>query len=128
MSLEERNKLLTEIYNLNLVQNYCKKICYDDENQIDDIIGEIFLQITEIPCEKWDVLLEQGTSTDPLKAIRAFISGICYRNIRSTNSKVWYKLKRHESIEYTKTDEEWEILNSYFQDNTLNNKVNGKSE
>ena len=53
---------------------------------------------------------------------------MCYRNIRSTNSKVWYKLKRHESIEYTKTDEEWEILNSYFQDNTLNNKVNGKRE
>jgi hypothetical protein len=46
-----------------------------------------------------------STDKDNLKAVRAFISGICYRNIKSQNSKVWYKIKRHDTMEFTKTDE-----------------------
>lgn len=125
MTIEERNRLLTEIFNLNLVQNYCKKICSDEKN-IEDIIGEIWLQVCEVPIEKWDFLLSQGTDKDNLKSVRAFISGICYRNIKSQNSKVWYKIKRHDTMEFTKTDEEWNNINNIFKYNILNEIINGK--
>lgn len=126
MTIDERNDLLTEIYNLHLIDNYCKKIAYDDEVQLDDIIQEIYLQVCEVSTDKWEELLSQGTKNDRLKAVRAFVSGICYLSIRSKNSRVYYKLKKHTNMEYTKSDDEWETLSSQLVDNTLMDMMNGR--
>lgn len=108
MTIEEKNDLLCEIYKLGLVDNYIKKLSFsNDYEQIEDITQEIWLQICEVSTEKWEQLLSQGTEKDRLKAVRGYISGMVHRNVRSTNSKVWYKLKKHTEREILKDSEIW---------------------
>ena len=96
----DRDDLLIYLKNLGLVENYTRKLALsNDWEQIDDEIGEIWLQICEIPQEKWDKLLLQGTQSDRFKAVRGFVAGLIHRNIRSTNSKLYYRLKKHQERE-----------------------------
>ena len=91
-----RDEILRYIYDLNFVENYAKKLANtDDWYQIDDIISDLWLQICEIPEEKWDKLLSQGTKKDSFYAVRGFVSGLIYRNVKSKNSKLYYHLKKH---------------------------------
>ena len=66
---------------------------------IEDITQEIWVQICEVPDEKWQKLLSQGTKSDSFKAVRGYISGLIYRNVKSVNSKVYNKLKKHQTKE-----------------------------
>lgn len=120
MTIEERNKLLEEIQKLGLVENYAKKLCNSqDFNQFDDVIQELWLQLCEIPCEKWVDLLEQGTNKDRLKAVRGYISGVLHRSIRSNSSRLYNKLKKHQKYEYMEDDNTWLTLNEIADNNML---------
>lgn len=95
-----RDEVLEYIYNLQFIQNYTRKLANcDDWNLIDDIVQDIFLQLCEVPEEKWQTLLSQGTKNDSFKAVRGYVSGLVYRNVKSKNSKVYYHLKKHSERE-----------------------------
>lgn len=103
-----RDEVLNYLLSTNLVDNYIKKIAFsNDYEQIEDITQEIWLQICEVSEEKWEQLLNQGTEKDKFTKCRAFTSGLIHRNIRSKNSKVWYKLKKHTEREILKDSEIW---------------------
>ena len=95
-----RDEVLEYIYNLQFIQNYTRKLANcDDWILIDDIVQDIFLQLCEVPEEKWQTLLSQGTKNDSFKAVRGYVSGLVYRNVKSKNSKVYYHLKKHSERE-----------------------------
>ena len=118
MTLEERNKLFEEIQQLGLVENYTKKLCNSqDFNQFDDTVQEVWLQLCEVPLNKWDDLLQQGTEKDRLKAVRGYISGVLHRSIRSNSSRLYNKLKKHQRYEYMEDENTWERLKYEVPDN-----------
>lgn len=95
-----KNDIIQYIYDLNFVPAYARQLANSsDWNIIEDIVQEIWLQICEVPEEKWRALLNQGTKKDSFKAIRGYVSGLCYRNIKSVNSKVYNRLKKHQTRE-----------------------------
>lgn len=107
-----RNEVLQYIFDLQFVQNYTRKLANsDDWDIIEDIIQDIFLQLCEVSDDKWQNLLNQGTKNDSFKAVRGYVSGLVYRNVKSKNSKVYYHLKKHSEREiamgdtYTKYEE-----------------------
>ena len=96
----KRDELLEYVYNLNLVPAYTRQLANSsDWAQIEDITQEIWLQICEVPEEKCTKLLGQGTKKDSFKAVRGYISGLIYRNVKSVNSKVYNRLKKHQTRE-----------------------------
>lgn len=102
-----RDETLQYLYDLGLVEKYSRKIMLECDYSIaEDIIQHIWLQLCEVKDEKWADLWQQGTNTDKAKAVRGFVSGIIYRNIRSKNSKVWSALKKYKDHEYIMTDDE----------------------
>lgn len=106
-----RDELLQYIIDLQFVENYTKKLAYSNDFPIiDDEIQEIYLQLCEVRDEKWQELLAQGTKGDAFKAVRGFISGLIYRNVRSMNSKLYYRLKRHGEREILADSEQWRAL------------------
>lgn len=95
-----RNEILQFVYDLNLVPAYTRQLANSsDWAQIEDITQEIWVQICEVPEEKWQILLGQGTKNDSFKAVRGYISGLIYRNVKSANSKVYNRLKKHQTRE-----------------------------
>lgn len=95
-----KNDTLNYIYDLGLVQGYLGKLIYNtDKEDYDDYFQEIFLQLCEVPEEKWQKLWEQGTKNDGAKAIRGYVSGLIHRNVRSKNSRLYYKLKKYKERE-----------------------------
>lgn len=95
-----RNETLQYINDLGLINGYLGKLIYpSDRDNYDDYFQEIWLQVCEVKPEKWEQLWEQGTRTDGSKAIRGYISGLVHRNIRSKNSRLYYKLKKHKERE-----------------------------
>lgn len=110
-----RDETLQYIADLGLVQGYVAKLIYiDDIPDYDDFVQECFLQICEVKPEKWEALWQQGTKNDGAKAVRGYVSGIIHRNVKSRNSRLWTKLKRHKERELPFSDcfinenEEWE--------------------
>lgn len=91
-----RDEILQYIYDLNFVEGYARKLASpQDWEMMDDIIQDLYLQICEIPEEKWQKLLAQGTKKDSFHSVRGFVSGLIYRNVKSKNSKLYYHLKKH---------------------------------
>lgn len=106
-----REEILNYIIETKLVENYTKKLANsDDWEQIEDITQEIYLQICEIPENKIIELYSQGTEKDPFKSVRGYVTGLIYRNIKSKNSKVWTKLKKHYTREFIQSSDEWDIF------------------
>lgn len=95
-----REEILQYIYDLQFVPNYIKKLANSSDWEIiDDEIQDIWLQLCEVKEEKWAKLLDQGTKNDSFKAVRGFVSGLIYRNIKSLNSRLYYRLKKHKEKE-----------------------------
>lgn len=95
-----RNDTLTYIYDLGLVQGYLGKLIYNtDKEDYDDYFQEIWVQLAEVSEEKWNNLWSQGTKNDGAKAIRGYVSGLIHRNVRSKNSRLYYKLKKYKERE-----------------------------
>lgn len=95
-----RDEILQYIYDLQFVPNYVRKLANsEDWSILNDEIQDIWLQLCEVKDEKWQTLLAQGTKTDSFKAVRGYVSGLVYRNVKSKNSKVYYHLKKHSERE-----------------------------
>lgn len=91
-----RDETIQYIYDLGLVEGYLGKLIYQsDKEDYDDFLQEIWVQVCEIPEEKWEKLWAQGTKNDGAKAVRGYISGLIHRNVRSKNSRLYYKIKKH---------------------------------
>ncbi len=107
----DRDEILEYIYNLNFVEGYSRQLANtDDWDIIEDIIQEIYLQLCEVSNEKWQNLLKQGTTNDSFKAVRGYVAGLIHRNIRSKNSRAYYKLKRHWEKEIPIDDATMKII------------------
>lgn len=102
-----RQDVLDWLLYIGLVDNYIKKLEYADipEDTLKDEIQDIWLEICEIPEEKWIILFNQGGAT----AIKAYVSGIIYREIHSNSSKIYFKYKRHFNTFKHISDEAWDV-------------------
>lgn len=102
----DRNDILNWLYNTGLVKNYIKRLEYKDidEETLNDEIQEVWLMICEIPQDKWDNLFIQGTTP-----IKAFISGLIFRQIHSNSSPVYNKLKKQYTIEKHLSEKCWDV-------------------
>lgn len=102
-----RDDILNWLQYTELVDNYIKKLEYADipDETVQDEIQEIWLEICEIPQSKWDRLYYQGTT-----AIKAYISGLIYREIHSNTSKIYNKYKKPYLMFKRISDESWEVF------------------
>lgn len=103
-----RNDILEWLHYIGLVDNYIKKLEYDSvpPETVQDEIQDIWLEICELSQEKWDYLYQQSAT-----AIKAYISGLIYRNIHSCTSKLYNKYKRLDNLCIHISDESWEVFN-----------------
>lgn len=108
MPLENSNRdtILNWLYKSNLVPwyvTYLMELPIDNE-LVQDYIGEIYLQICEIPQEKWDSLYKQGKF-----AVSGYVTGVIKFQICSLHSSIWRKYQRPSETEKIMNDEFWSI-------------------
>lgn len=97
-----RDEVLNYLISTNLVENYIKKLGYNmDFENYDDIKQEVYLMLCEVKEEKWIELLNQGTEKDKYYNCRGYASGLIFHQIRSKNSKIYSKYKKHKENEFT---------------------------
>lgn len=97
-----RDETINYILDTGFVEKYVTKLVGYYEP---DFIQDIWLQILEIPESKWKLLW-----TQPNFSPIAFVSGLIYRNIKSSSSPIYYKYKKRANHEHFKTDKEWSVL------------------
>ena len=78
---------------------YTIQLIGDDDTSVDDVIQDIYLELLEKSQEDWDKLTCQGYA-----AVRAYISGMIYRQIVSTNSPSYYKYRRYNQHKLSMED------------------------
>lgn len=86
----KRDDIIEWIMYTNFVDNYTIQLAGDDDTTVDDVIQDIYLTLLEKTQEDWDKLTRQGLST-----IRAYISGLIYRQVKSANSPSYYQYRRY---------------------------------
>ena len=116
-----RDKILNYLIKSNFVTSYTKKLVYpsDKDNLQDDYISEVWLQICEIPEEKWLELYNRRPNQDEFYDIRNFVSVIIRNTVRSTTSSAYRKLKKQSTIADNLSDDDWEILKNTIADNQI---------
>lgn len=98
----DKNSVVEWLRESHLIENYCQALEGRNSTYLLDIISEIYLLILEIPDDKWEDLVNQG----PV-AIRAYITGIIYRNINSNTSSIYLKYKKIARHQVQMTDDLW---------------------
>lgn len=109
-----RDDVLIWITKTNLVEWYVTYLLKRSIEQGDtaDKIQEIYLEICNVPQEKWDDLYEQG-----VYSISAYVSGLIHRQIVSNTSKVYFKYNRYRERFVTMEDSFWQsFFGSYDKD------------
>lgn len=103
----DRTDIINWLNYTGLVDNYIRKLEFTDVDPeiINDEIQECWLMICEIPQEKWDNLYMQGTTP-----IKAFISGLIFRQIHSNSSPVYKKYKQKFNKIKHISDKSWEVF------------------
>lgn len=103
----DRNDIISWLSYTQLIENYVKKLEYGDidPETIQDEIQEIWLSICEIEQNKWDDLYRQGAT-----AIKAYVSGLIYRQIHSNISKIYTKYKKPYLMFKHISDKTWEVF------------------
>lgn len=117
-----RDEILNYLIKSNFVTSYTKKLVYlsDKDNLQDDYISEVWLQICEIPEEKWLELYNRRPNQDEFYDIRNFVSVIIRNTVRSTTSSAYRKLKKQSTVADNLSDDDWEILANTIPDtNTM---------
>ena len=114
-----RDEILNYLIKSNFVTSYTKKLVYpsDKDNLQDDYISEVWLQICEIPEEKWLELYNRRPNQDEFYDIRNFVSVIIRNTVRSTTSSAYRKLKKQSTVAQNLNEEEWEFLKNTIADN-----------
>ena len=101
------DSILNWLYNRGLVQNYIKKLEYEniDEETIQDEIQEIWLLLTE----KKDYL-KLLYDTQGITGLTATVAGIIHRQIHSNSSQIYNKYKKRFKIFKRISDKAWDIF------------------
>lgn len=100
-----RETILDWIYRTNIVPWYATYILqkpYDDD-EVQDLIGELYLIICEVWEGKWKMLYEQGKF-----AISGYVTGIIKQQLYSDSSDIYYKFYKHAMKEIIMDDDFWE--------------------
>jgi hypothetical protein len=111
IGMKEMSKgdIITELYETHFVENYAFKIAGEiDRIYLEDIVGDLYLIICELP----DEFIVNLYTKCGINCFRQYVSGIIIKQIRSFNSKVYRLYKKNygttiplSSIE--NTDELW---------------------
>ena len=103
-----RDDIVQWIYDINIVEWYTTFLLRRNMTQCDvlDKIQDIYIEICNIPQEKWDELYEQGAYS-----ISAYVSGIIHRQIVSDTSTIYRRYNLWRSRFVTMEQSYW---NSYF--------------
>lgn len=89
--MKSKSEIITELYDTHFVENYAFKIAGDiDRAFFDDIVGDLYLFICELP-EEFVVNLYNKCG---INCFRQYVSGIIVKQLFSTNSKVYRQYKR----------------------------------
>lgn len=102
------------------IENYIIKLSDWNETNIDDIIQDVYLDLLELPQEKYDLLTYQGYG-----AIKAYVSGMIYRQIKSGSSPIYYRYKGYKKHEVNVSPESWSV---YEQTNKITKNDNYETE
>lgn len=86
----KRDDIIDWIIKTQFVDYYTIQLIGNDDDSVDDVIQDIYLEILEKTQADWDRLTCQGFA-----AIRAYISGMIYRQVKSSNSSTFYKYRRY---------------------------------
>lgn len=88
-------EIIEELYATHFVENYAKKLAGElDKPYLEDIIGDLYLMI----CEQSAETIKSIYNGCGINCFRRYISGLVYRQMRSTNSRIWRKYKRAVSV------------------------------
>ena len=103
----DADTILNWLYNRGLVQNYIKKLEYEniDEETIQDEIQEIWLYLIE-KKEK----LKELYDTQGITGITAYVSGVIARQVHSNSSQIYNKYKKRFKIFKRISDKTWEVF------------------
>lgn len=89
---KSRDDIIQWIIDTQFVEHYIIQLVEDNDYSVDDVIQDVYLSLLEKTQEDWDKLTCQGYT-----AIRAYISGMIYRQIKSANSPSYYQYRRYNS-------------------------------
>ena len=95
----KRDDIIDWIIQTQFVDYYTIQLIGNDDTSVDDVIQDIYLDLLEKSQEDWDKLTCQGYA-----AVRAYISGMIYRQIVSTNSPSYYKYRRYNKNKLSMED------------------------
>lgn len=103
------DSILNWLYNRGLVQNYIKKLEYEniDDETIQDEIQDIWLYLVE----KKDKLKELY-DTQGITGLTAYVSGIIARQVHSNSSQIYNKYKKGKKIFKRISDKSWEVFDN----------------
>lgn len=105
LNSSDRDEVLTWLYNSNLVPWYTTYLLHRpyEDDLVQDMVGELYMILSEIPQEKWDYLYEQGKF-----AVSGYVTGVIKFQVWSTTSKIYFKYGKHYEREITMDEEYWE--------------------
>lgn len=86
----KRDDIIDWIIKTQFIDYYVIKLIGNEDTSVDDVIQDIYLSVCELTQEEWDKLTRQGYAS-----IRAYISGMIYRQICSATSPSFYKYRRY---------------------------------
>lgn len=90
--MKSKQQIIMELYETNFVEKYARKIANDaDRMFLDDIVAELYLYICEMPTD----LITGIYNRCGINCFRRYISGVVFKQMRSQNSKIYWKYKRH---------------------------------
>lgn len=85
-----RDDIINWLIESQFVERFVIKLVADDDTSVDDVIQDIYLTLLELTQEDWDRLSSQGYSV-----IKAYVSGMIVRQIKSSSSPTYYKYRRY---------------------------------
>lgn len=103
------DSILNWLYNRGLVQNYIKKLEYEniDEETIQDEIQDIWLYLVEKKDKLKELYDNQG-----ITGLTAYVSGIIARQVHSNSSQIYNKYKKGKKIFKHISEKSWEVFDN----------------
>lgn len=100
---DNRDDIVDWILKTKFIDFYTIKIIGNNDPDVDDVIQDLYLNVLEKSQEDWDRLSCQGFA-----AICSYLSGMIYRDVKSGNSRSYYKYRNYrrrkapiEAVVYT---------------------------
>ena len=102
----DKNDIMEWLVYTRFVENYTIKLCSEtDIDIVDDVIQEIYCALCEKSQTDWDKITYQGFG-----AIKAYVSGVIYRMVKSGTSPIYSKYKKRKNKERRLSPRVWNIF------------------